>query len=106
MIGLGRSDWRMMNDRTVTPFEPGRIQEESGADTFRGELLSAHAVRCGNLWLANAQVYNDGAAEIELLCSLNPQTGRWDAEIYYYSFERAVTALREYEETGNIPEGE
>jgi hypothetical protein len=96
----------MMNDRTVTMLDPGRIQEDAGADTFRGELLSAHAVRCGDLWMANAQVYHDGAAEIELLCSLNPKTGRWDAEIYYYSFEQAIIALREYEATGNIPEGE
>ncbi|HMQ30642.1 MAG TPA: hypothetical protein PKD53_07920 [Chloroflexaceae bacterium] len=86
--------------------EPGQIMSDSGADTFRGELLSAHAVRCRDLWLAHATVYSDGAAEIEIRCSLNQARKRWDAEIYYYSFERAVQALREYEETGNIPEGE
>lgn len=95
-----------MAGRTETAMEPGQILSDAGADTFRGELLSAHAVRCGNLWLANATVYSDGAAEIEIRCSLNPARSRWDAEIYYYSFERAVMALREYEETGNIPEGE
>jgi hypothetical protein len=95
-----------MAGRTTTELAPGQIFSASGADTFRGELLSAHAVRCANLWLAHATVYNDGAAEIEILCSLNPGANRWDAEVYYYSFERAVAALREYEETGNIPEGE
>lgn len=95
-----------MAGRTTTELAPGQILSDSGANTFRGELLSAHAVRCANLWLAQATVYSDGAAEIEILCSLNPIFDRWDAEIYYYSFERAVMALREYEETGNIPEGE
>lgn len=91
---------------TATVMEPGQILTEAGADTFRGELLSARSLRCANLWMARAQVYNDGAAEIEILCSYDPRVDRWDAEIYYYSFERAVVALREYEETGNIPEGE
>lgn len=95
-----------MAGRTMTAMAPGDILNDDGADTFRGELLSAHAVRCENLWLAQATVYSDGAAEIEIRCSLNPASGRWDAEVYYYSFDRAVTALREYEETGNIPEGE
>lgn len=95
-----------MAGRITTAMAPGQIFTDAGADSFRSELLSAHAVRCGNLWLAQATIYNDGAAEIELLCSLNPVTDQWDAGIYYYSFERAVAALREYEETGNIPEGE
>ena len=95
-----------MAARTTTELEPGQILSDGGADTFRGELLSAHAVRCANLWLAHATVYSDGAAEIEILCSHNAQTTRWDAEIYYYSFEHAIVALREYEQTGNIPEGE
>jgi hypothetical protein len=85
---------------------PGQILTDAGADTFRGELLSARSVRCADLWLAQATVYTDGAAEIEIRCSRNSRTNRWDADIYYYSFERAVLALREYEETGNIPEGE
>lgn len=95
-----------MAGRTTTEMLPGQIFSDAGADTFRGELLSAHAVRCAELWFAQATVYSDGAAEIEIFCSHNPRTGRWDADIYYYSFERAVAALREYEETGNIPEGE
>ncbi|NTU83277.1 MAG: hypothetical protein HGA45_28555 [Chloroflexales bacterium] len=95
-----------MAGRTMTAMAPGQILDNDGADIFRGELLSAHSVRCDNLWLAQATVYSDGAAEIEILCSLNQANGRWDAEVYYYSFERAVGALREYEETGNIPEGE
>ncbi len=95
-----------MAGRTTTELEPGQILSDGGADTFRGELLSAHAVRCANLWLAHATIYNDGAAEIEILCSHNPHANRWDAEVYYYSFDRAVEALREYEATGNIPEGE
>jgi hypothetical protein len=85
---------------------PGQILSDAGADTFRGELLSAHAVRCADLWLAQATIYSDGAAEIEILCSRDGRTTRWAADVYYYSFERAVAALREYEETGNIPEGE
>lgn len=95
-----------MAGMTMTLMERGQILSDSGADTFRGELLSAHSVRCGDLWLVHATVYSDGAAEIEMRCSMNSGSGRWDAEIYYYSFERAVQALREYEETGNIPEGE
>lgn len=95
-----------MVGRTTTELLPGQILSASGADTFRGELLGAHAVRCANLWLAQATIYSDGAAEIEILCSLNSTAASWDAEVYYYSFERAITALREYEETGNIPEGE
>lgn len=91
---------------TATMIAPGLIFTEAGSDTFRSELLSARTLRCANLWMARAQVYSDGAAEIEILCSYDPRVDRWDAEIYYYSFERAVTALREYEETGNIPEGE
>jgi hypothetical protein len=95
-----------MAGRTTTLMERGQIMSDSGADTFRGELLSAHAVRCDNLWLAHATVYSDGAAEIEIRCCMSPTNGRWETEIYYYSFERAVQALREYEDTGNIPEGE
>jgi hypothetical protein len=95
-----------MAGRTETAMAPGQILTDAGADTFRGELLSAHSVRCGNLWLAEATVYSDGAAEIEIRCSHEPGRGRWAVDVYYYSFERAVTALREYEETGNIPEGE
>ncbi len=92
--------------RTITLMERGAIMSVAGADTFRAELLSAHAVRCDDRWLAQATVYSDGAAEIEIWCSLDAERGDWDAEIYYYSFERAVLALREYEATGNIPEGE
>lgn len=95
-----------MAGRTTTVMQPGQILSDAGADMFRGELLSGHTVRCAGLWTANAQIYSDGAAEIEIFCSLDPARDRWDAEVYYYSFERAVGALREYEQTGNIPEGE
>lgn len=95
-----------MASRTTTPMSPGQIMSDAGADTFRGELLSSHTVRCASLWMASATVYSDGAAEIELFCSFNPAIDNWDAEVYYYSFEHAVKALREYEQTGNIPEGE
>ncbi|NJN15317.1 MAG: hypothetical protein HC822_02960 [Oscillochloris sp.] len=95
-----------MAARTTTELERQQIFTASGADSFRSELLSGRTVRCANLWMASAQVYNDGAAEIEIFCSLDIRTDRWDAEIYYYSFERAIAALREYEQTGNIPEGE
>ncbi|MFV9505592.1 MAG: hypothetical protein AB4911_13635 [Oscillochloridaceae bacterium umkhey_bin13] len=95
-----------MAGRTTTLMDRGQIMGDAGADTFRGELLSAHAVRCADLWLAQATVYSDGAAEIEIRCGLDSTGRRWEAEVYYYSFERAVRALREYEETGNLPEGE
>ena len=95
-----------MAGRTTTAMQPGQILDDSGAESFRGELLSGRTMRCANLWMASAQLYNDGAAEIEIFCSFDPRVDRWDAEIYYYSFERAVQALREYEQTGNMPEGE
>ena len=70
------------------------------ADKLRGELLSAHEVRCGNDWLATATVYSDGAAEIEVSVGYNPATGAWRAHDYYYSFEVATRALAQYEATG------
>ncbi|MCU0490099.1 MAG: hypothetical protein MUD01_00720 [Chloroflexaceae bacterium] len=95
-----------MSHRTVTPMQPGQIATEAGADTLRGELLSAHAVRCGDLWFATASVYSDGAAEIELSCRYDAEGGQWASHAYFYSFERATTALREYEASGELPEGE
>lgn len=95
-----------MASRTTTPMEPGQIATDAGADTFRAELLSAHTVRCADLWMAVSSVYEDGAAEIELSCNYDPATTRWAAHAYYYSFERATAALRAYEASGTVPEGE
>jgi hypothetical protein len=95
-----------MADKTTTELAPGQILSDPGADTFRGELLSAHAVRCADLWLAQATIYSDGAAEIELFCNYAAQSKRWQTESYYYSFERAIAALRAYEERGELPAGE
>lgn len=86
--------------------QPGDIAAEAGADTFRGELLSAHTVRCADLWQASSEVYSDGAAEIAILCSYDRSAERWVTEVYYYSFERAIQALRAYESGDGIPEGE
>lgn len=95
-----------MASRTTTPMQPGQIATTEGADTFRGELLSAHTVRCGDLWIASASVYSDGAAEIEISCQFDAERGQWSAHAYYYSFDRAATALRAYEVDGTLPEGE
>ncbi len=90
----------------VTPMLPGQIASEAGADTLRGELLSSHAVRCADLWMATASVYGDGAAEIEIACQFDPQRQQWESHAYFYSFERATNALRAYEANGMLPEGE
>ena len=95
-----------MASRTTITMQPGDIATSAGADTFRGELLSAHTVRCGDLWQAGSEVYSDGAAEIALLCRYDQAAGRWAAEAYYYRFERAIRALRDYEADGVLPEGE
>jgi hypothetical protein len=95
-----------MASRTTMTMQPGEIALPAGADTFRGELLSAHAVRCADLWQASSEVYSDGAAEIALFCGFDASAGRWTVEVYYYSFERAIQALRVYEADGLLPEGE
>jgi hypothetical protein len=56
--------------------------------------------------MASAHRAEDGEIEIEIYCGIDPSSDHWDAEIYYYSVERAIIALREYERTGNMPEGE
>jgi hypothetical protein len=89
---------------TVTPIEPGAIATQAGADKLRGELLSAHEVRCGNLWRALASVYADGAAEIEVNAGFEPDRQAWAASAFFYSFEAATAALRAFEATGVLPE--
>ncbi len=88
---------------TSTELARGQIATPAGADKLRGELLSAHTVRCGNDWMATATVYSDGAAEIEVSVGYNPATGAWRANDYYYSFEVATRALAQYEATGVLP---
>lgn len=90
----------------ITPMSPGQIATPAGADTLRAELLSAHAVRCGDLWMASSSVYGDGAAEIEVSCRFEPDSRSWQAHAYFYSFDRATAAIRDFEATGVIPEGE
>jgi hypothetical protein len=82
---------------------PGLIATDAGADKLRGELLSAHQVRCGSSWLALAQVYGDGAAEIEIAVGFDAARQSWSQHAFYYSFEAAVAALRAYESTGVLP---
>lgn len=95
-----------MARRQTTPMEPGTIATQAGADQFRSELLGAHAMRCGDLWMAVSSVYEDGAAEIEVACRFDPDTEAWATHAYFYSFEQAIAALREYEQTGIPPEEE
>lgn len=88
---------------TITELAPGQIANQAGADKLRGELLSAHTVRCGNAWAASATVYSDGAAEIEVSTGYDGASQGWRTHEYYYSFELATRALRQYEETGSLP---
>src|SRR5690349_946830 len=88
---------------TTTELAPGQVATQAGADKLRGELLSAHTVRCGNAWAASATVYSDGAAEIEVSVGYDPAGGSWRAHDYFYSFELATRALRQYEATGVLP---
>jgi hypothetical protein len=88
---------------TTTELAPGQITTPAGADKLRGELLSAHTVRCGNAWTANATVYSDGAAEIEVSVGYDRASGTWRTHEYYYSFELATRALAHYEATGTLP---
>ena len=83
---------------------PGQIATEAGADKLRGELLSAHEVRCGDSWRAISTVYADGAAEIEVSALYDRQRETWTQHAFFYSFEAATIALREYEATGELRE--
>ncbi|MBC8075876.1 MAG: hypothetical protein H7Y32_07365 [Chloroflexales bacterium] len=89
---------------TTTPIEPGAIATQAGADKLRGELLSAHEVRCANLWHALASVYADGAAEIEVGVAFDADRQVWASSAFFYSFEAVTAALRAYEATGVLPE--
>lgn len=89
---------------TVTPIEPGAIATPAGADKLRGELLSAHEVRCGDLWRALASVYADGAAEIEVGAGFDASSQSWASSAFFYSFEAATAALRAFEATGVLPD--
>ena len=89
---------------TITPMERGAIATPAGADKLRGELLSAHEVRCGDLWRALASVYADGAAEIEVDADFDQARQAWSASAFFYSFEAATAALRAFESTGELPE--
>ncbi len=95
-----------MAGSTTIEMAPGQILSEVGADVFRRIVRSGDTLRCSHLWMMSAHRANDGGIEIELYCSLNTRTDHWDAEIYYDSIDRAIVALRDYERTGNIPEGE
>jgi hypothetical protein len=88
---------------TTTELARGQIATQAGADKLRGELLSAHNVRCGDAWTASATIYSDGAAEIEVATGYNLASDSWRSSEYYYSFELAARALRIYEETGVLP---
>ena len=88
---------------TMTELAPGQIATPAGADKLRGELLSAHSVRCGDSWSASATVYSDGAAEIEVATSYDRANDAWRGSEYYYSFELATRALCIYEQTGVLP---
>ncbi|NTW01575.1 MAG: hypothetical protein HGA19_09720 [Oscillochloris sp.] len=91
---------------TTMEMVPGQILSDVGADLFCRILRSGEILRCSHLWMASAHRLDDGGVEIEIYCSLNTQADHWDTEIYYYNFDRALVALREYECTGNMPEGE
>ncbi|MEI8306405.1 MAG: hypothetical protein WCF99_04980 [Chloroflexales bacterium] len=95
-----------MAGSTTIEMEPGQILSKDGADLFCRALRRGDTLRCVPLWITSAHRADDGGIEIEILCSLNTRTDRWDAEIYYFSLDRAILALCDYERTGNIPEGE
>ena len=87
----------------MTELDRGQIATAAGADKLRGELLSAHTVRCGQAWHAAATVYSDGAAEIEVSTDYDRASESWRVTEYYYSFELATRALCQYEQTGVLP---
>ena len=87
----------------TTELARGQIATPAGADKMRGELLSAHTVRCEDSWMASATVYSDGAAEIEVAISYDGASETWQRREYYYSFEKATQALAAYEISGTLP---
>ncbi len=87
----------------ITELARGQIATPAGADKLRGELLSAHTVRCENSWMAVATVYSDGAAEIEVATGYDGASETWRRREYYYSFEKASQALAAYEALGELP---
>ena len=88
---------------TVTEMSLGQIATTEGAEKLKGELLSAHTVRCGDNWMAVAAVYSDGAAEITVSAKYNAEIGKWSTHEYYYSFETTTQALITLEESGTLP---
>ena len=88
---------------TITELARGQIATPAGADKLRGELLSAHTVRCADSWMAAATVYSDGAAEIEVAAGYDGASETWARHEYYYSFEKATQALAAYESSGELP---
>lgn len=88
---------------TTTVMLPGQIATPAGADTLRGELLSAHTVVCRNSWMAMAAVYSDGAAEITVSVGYDAASASWTQHEYYYSFEKATRALVAFEASGDLP---
>jgi hypothetical protein len=88
---------------TITELARGQIATPAGADKMRGELLSAHTVRCEDSWMAVATVYSDGAAEIEVATGYDSASATWQRREYYYSFEKATQALAAYETSGELP---
>lgn len=88
---------------TITELARGQIATQAGAEKLRGELLSAHSVRCGDEWTAAATVYSDGAAEIEVAAGYDRASNAWRQREYYYSFEKATQALVAFEASGELP---
>jgi hypothetical protein len=88
---------------TTTELARGQIATPAGADKMRGELLSAHTVRCADSWMAVATVYSDGAAEIEVATGYDGASDTWRRHEYYYSFEKVAQALSAYEVSGELP---
>lgn len=86
----------------ITMFVVGQIATPEGADKLRGELLSSRSVRCGDHWYAQATVYSDGAAEIQVSARFDPDNRRWLQHEYYYSFENTIRALSHYEQSGEL----
>ena len=92
---------------TITELARGQIATQAGAEKLRGELLSAHSVRCGDEWTADATIYSDGAAEIEVAAGYDRTSNSWRRREYYYSFEKATQALAVFVAAGELPsEGE
>ena len=49
---------------TITELLRGQIVTPAGADKLRGELLSAHTVRCADSWMAVASDQYDGNGKL------------------------------------------